>query len=154
MSFACAEAVEIENSPLPVGRRRSAPLPPFVNDEDADLEPQPISLKVSKFGLLSRKDDLLAGGKRAGNRKWREWSVMLTGSQLLFFRDPVWIAALKDEMRRGSVEEGGGGVKGWIFPFAKTSTFRPDEILSVKDAIALFDTSYNKVSSHFICEFL
>lgn len=43
------------------------------------------SLKITKIGLLSRKEDLAEGGKKAASRKWRGWSVILTGSQLLFF---------------------------------------------------------------------
>lgn len=37
------------------------------------------SLKIVKIGVLSRKED---AGKKS---KWRSWSVILTGSQLLFF---------------------------------------------------------------------
>lgn len=43
------------------------------------------SLKITKIGLLSRKEDLAEGGKKAASRKWKGWSVVLTGSQLLFF---------------------------------------------------------------------
>lgn len=43
------------------------------------------SLKITKVGLLSRKEDLIEGGRKSASRKWRGWSVVLTGSQLLFF---------------------------------------------------------------------
>lgn len=43
------------------------------------------SLKITKIGLLSRKEDLVEGGKKSSSRKWKGWSVILTGSQLLFF---------------------------------------------------------------------
>lgn len=46
------------------------------------------SLKITKIGLLSRKEDLVEGGKKAASRKWKGWSVILTGSQLLFFVRP------------------------------------------------------------------
>lgn len=93
------------------------------------------TLKVTKVGLLNRKDDFLEGGKKATYRKWKVWSVILTGSQLLFFRDPSWATTLlaQSETSDGQI----------IFP--QTSIFKPDELLSVKDAIAVFDKSYTKV---------
>lgn len=69
-----------------------APLAPtvsngtFVADPPKKKDRPPVStLKITKVGLLSRKDDLTEGGKKAASRKWRGWSVVLTGSQLLFF---------------------------------------------------------------------
>lgn len=47
--------------------------------KDADF------IKVPKVGILERKDDLVEGGKKATSRKWKAWSVLLTGSQLLLF---------------------------------------------------------------------
>lgn len=93
------------------------------------------TLKVTKVGLLDRKDDIVEGGKRAVNRKWKTWSVILTGSQLLLFREPLWATSLltRSESSDGHV----------VVP--ETSLFKPDELLSVKDAIAVFDKSYTKV---------
>lgn len=92
-----------------------------------------LSLKVTKVGFLQRKDDVLEGGRKAGNRKWKEWSVMLTGSQLLFSRDPGWASAIQSQLatEAGSV--------------SRASIPRPDEMLSVRDAVAVFDRSYTKV---------
>jgi len=92
-------------------------------------------LKMAKVGLLDRKDDTVEGGKKAINRKWKTWSVILTGSQLLFFRDPSWATSLlaQHESPDGHV----------IVP--QVSLFKPDELLSVKDAVAVFDKSYTKV---------
>lgn len=42
-------------------------------------------LRVTRAGRLRRKDDTLDGGRKASNRKWREYGVVLSGSQLLFF---------------------------------------------------------------------
>ena len=64
------------------------------------------------------------------NRKWKIWSVILTGSQLLFFRDPAWALSLTSPLD---------------FNIPGYAEFRPDEIYTVKDAIALLDTSYTKV---------
>lgn len=96
--------------------------------------PQPLALRVTKVGVLNRKDDVLAGGRKASNRKWKSWSVLLTGSQLLFFRDTIWVTALssQDSPPDGRI----------VYPEA--APFRPDEILSVNDAIAIHDESYMK----------
>jgi hypothetical protein len=93
------------------------------------------TLKVAKVSLLDRKDDIVEGGKKATNRKWKTWSIILTGSQLLFFRDPSWATSLLAQSKSPD-----GHV---IIPQA--SLFKPDELLSVKDAIAVFDKSYTKV---------
>jgi hypothetical protein len=93
------------------------------------------TLKVTKVGLLDRKDDTVEGGKKAINRKWKTWSVILTGSQILLFRDPSWATSLLAQPKTPE-----GRV---VIPQA--SLFKPDELLSVKDAIAVFDKSYTKV---------
>lgn len=95
------------------------------------------SLKITKIGLLNKKDDISAGGRKSSNRKWKTWSVILTGSQLLFFRDTAWVAALSHP--KDSVEESA------IPPPPPNSVFKPDESFSVKDAIAVYDHSYTKV---------
>ncbi|KAF8078454.1 hypothetical protein FPV67DRAFT_1557780 [Lyophyllum atratum] len=94
------------------------------------------TLKLTKVGLLNRKDDILEGGKKASNRKWRQWSVVLTGSQLLFFRDPSWASSL--------VAHSDGHA---ILP--QLALFKPDELLSVKGAIAVYDKSYTKYENTF-----
>ncbi len=92
-------------------------------------------LKVTKVGLLNRKDDLLEGGKRASNRKWKTWSVILTGSQLLFCRDPTSAATLllPSEASDRRLES------------PQNAVLRPDDFLCLKDAIAIYDRSYIKV---------
>jgi len=97
------------------------------------------ALKVTKIGLLNRKDDVLEGGRRASNRKWKQWTVVLTGSQLLFFRDPSSFLGAQSVPADGQVT------------LPQVSMGRPDELMSVKDAVAIFDRSYTKVfplSSH------
>jgi hypothetical protein len=108
---------------------------------------EPVRIGVNKFGLLSRKgnvdgfhfglalslilsiriDDLLEGGRRAVSRKWRRWAVVLTGSQLLFFRETAW-ASLDPRQ-----------------PSSDASSLKPEEVVSLKDAIALYDAGYDKV---------
>ena len=93
------------------------------------------TLKVTKVGLLNRKDDILEGGRKALNRKWKLWSVVLTGSQLLFFRDPSWSTS----MLAHTVPSDGHVI------FPQQAVFKPDEVLSVKDAVAVIDKFYVKV---------
>lgn len=90
-------------------------------------------LKVTKVGVLNRKDDLIEGGKKALNRKWKTWSVILTGSQLLFCRDPTVASTLL-------LPSGAFDCR------LESLVLRPDEFLSLKDAIALYDRSYVKVT--------
>ncbi|KAL6299012.1 hypothetical protein BKA93DRAFT_743112 [Sparassis latifolia] len=92
------------------------------------------SLKVTKVALLLRKEDTIDGGRRAMNRKWREWSVLLTGSQLLFFRDVSFVASL-----RAQIDPSVGRA---VFPQAAAP--HPDEFLTVKDAVAVYDRSYTQ----------
>ncbi|KAF8741800.1 Pleckstrin homology domain, partial [Rhizoctonia solani] len=99
--------------------------------EIAGTGAESVRIGVNKFGLLSRKDDLLEGGRRAASRKWRRWAVVLTGSQLLLFRETAW--ALLDPRQ----------------PSPETSSLRPEEVVSLKDAIALYDASYDKYTHVF-----
>ncbi|KAF9569725.1 hypothetical protein CPC08DRAFT_701617 [Agrocybe pediades] len=112
--------------------------PSFDNREHGGSGPvagrssQTWNLKITKIGVLNRKDDFLPGGRRSSNRKWKAWSVILSGSQLLFFRDVGWAGALSNPSDT-SLETA-----------PPSSFFRPDESFSVKDAIAVYDHSYTK----------
>ncbi|KAG6872881.1 hypothetical protein C0995_005739 [Termitomyces sp. Mi166 len=95
------------------------------------------SLRLTKVGLLNRKDDVLEGGKKATNRKWKPWSVILTGSQLLFFRDLSWansLLSISPERQKLHPQSG---------------FLRPDELLSVRGAIAIYDKSYTRHDNTF-----
>jgi hypothetical protein len=91
------------------------------------------SIKLTKVAVLNRKDDLLEWGKKPSNRKWRPYSVALTRSQLLIFRDLSWSSTLHS----------------WNNPPKKppipSALFKPDEIISLNDALAVLDRSYSKV---------
>lgn len=91
-------------------------------------------LKITKVGTLNRKDDILEGGKKASNRKWKAWGVVLTSSQLLFFRDPTWTNTLRAQSEATSEV---------VIP--PSIVFKPDELLSLVDTVAVYDTSYTKV---------
>jgi hypothetical protein len=96
--------------------------------------PQVRTLKVAKFGTLSRKDDLLQGGRKATYRKWKLWGVILTSSQLLLFRDPLAVNAFLAQTESANVE-----FSPPLMPF------KPDELFSVHDSVAVCDKSYTKV---------
>ena len=107
-----------------------------------------VTLKVTKVGPLQRKDEYLEGGRKANGRKWKEWSVLLTGSQLLFSRDPNW-AAMVQSRSRINVPNGPPSL-------SSAMLIRPDEMLSLRDAIAVYDRSYTKVcdSSRYRADYL
>lgn len=68
--------------------------------------------------------------RKALNRKWKEWRVILTGSQLLFFKDVSLLCSVTErDFREGPV----------------LVHMKPDEVISLHDAIALFDHTYDMV---------
>lgn len=97
------------------------------------------ALRVVKVGLLHRRDTSLDIGKRVKAGKWRLWSVILTSSQLLFFRDQGWATSLQEQMRYRD--------KRILVP--PVPLLKPDEVLSLKDSVALHDHSRDKVGSCF-----
>jgi len=104
-------------------------------------------LRVAKVGLLNRKDTALDIGKRAKAGKWRLWSVILTSSQLLFFRDHTWATSLQEQMKSM-------GYRDERILVPPVPLLKPDEVLSLKDSVALFDLSYDRfvsVLSHLFC---
>lgn len=137
-AFANAITLEIaaENRPPSALFSLNGPPSPFQGPSFENFLPDKefLTLKVAKIGALNRKDDTVDGGKKASNRKWKSWSVILTGSQLLFFRDPSWA---------NIIEARSNGV---VPPHA--TIFRPDELFPLKGAIALHDSSYTKVPCH------
>ena len=58
--------------------------------------------------------------------------MILTGSQLLFFKETLWATALFNDP---------AGVNPILF--------KPDESVPLKDAIALYDLTYDKVGISF-----
>ena len=95
--------------------------------------------KLTKVGVLNRKDDLGDGGVRVtnrGRRKWRTCSVVLTGSSLLFFKNLNWYREIEES---GLLEEGGHALH--------DALQGADETISLNDAIAVIDATYTKVCS-------
>jgi hypothetical protein len=148
-SFAKAIVIEVGSTDI---NRTASPFfglsvggtPPMNQTLSEDSLPtkQVWTLKVAKAGVLNRKDDVLEGGKKATNRKWKPWSVFLTGSQLLFFRDTMWANTVLSHSESPDTPV--------VFPQAPL--FKLDEAFSLKDSIAVFDKSYNKVSYHLVID--
>lgn len=99
-------------------------------------------VRYAKAGLLLRKDDRVEGGKKASSRKWREWSVVLTASQLLFFKDPTIVEELATS---GSIDS--RGRRTTRLPPGRT--FKPDSVLPLKGFVAVYDFSFVKRSNTF-----
>ncbi|RXW24756.1 hypothetical protein EST38_g1055 [Candolleomyces aberdarensis] len=131
------------DSPRP---RSSVTLPPNGSPADSEMDSartaervaatRPLAVKVTMVGVLNRKDDIGVRGKRNTFRKWRYWTVLLTGSKLLFFRDT---SLAERVLRRANLAEDP------LQDFSLGSALlKPDEIMSVKDAIAVYDSTYKK----------
>lgn len=101
--------------------------------------PVEITLKVVKVGTLSRVDETHDTGKKT-NRKWKTWSVVLTGTQLLFLKDSLW-AALLQERARKAASQGLGSEADQAILLPPTSTFKPDEVFPLRDCVAVYDRS-------------
>ncbi|KIJ45139.1 hypothetical protein M422DRAFT_251332 [Sphaerobolus stellatus SS14] len=91
-------------------------------------------LRIAKAGVLLRKDDTLEGGKKAINRKWKEWSVILTASQLLFFRDLSFASHLTGLIPGAEYHD----------EMVQEMLLHPDDVVSLHDTIAVFDVKYSK----------
>lgn len=105
-----------------------------------------VTLRVFKVGIVNRKDEVTEKGKKS-SRKWKPNGMILTSSQLLFFRDLVWIDALQaqigEQLAAATPEERKRG----ILVSPRISNLRPDGLLSLGDAIALKDYSYKRHES-------
>lgn len=102
-----------------------------------------VSIKVAKVGLLWRKDPK----KKKAKRPWQEWGAILTDSKLYFFKDVGWVKKLigqYDAYARSASKSGPLVFK------PPLSSFEPDALMSMDDAVALLDTSYKKHKNAFV----
>lgn len=120
-----------------------SPGSPNSMDPDNDVQGKPSALRVAKVGLMSRKDHLLGVGRKPIGRKWKSWGVLLTGSQLLFSRDPAWLNTLSNQTETDNIR----------FSIPQSEVLRVDEIISLKNAIAVHDRLYLKVTLIFYSDF-
>ena len=94
------------------------------------------AVKLVKVGILNRKDDITEGGKRAIARKWKGWGAIVTASQLLFYRDATHVMNIQRQSNESA-----------DLPPPRIVLPRPDEFWSLKNTLAVLDTSYTKVLS-------
>lgn len=94
----------------------------------------------AKAGLLTCKNEAADGGKKASSRKWREWAVMLTPSQLVFFKDPHWVDLLNSHSQDGSR----------VLALPPGKPLKPDGVLPLDGFVAVFDFSFTKRPNTFM----
>ncbi len=102
-----------------------------------------VSIKVAKVGLLWRKDPK----KRKAKSPWQEWGAILTDSKLYFFKDVGWVKKLmsqSDGHSKAAIQSAS-----LVFKPPLTS-FDPDALMSMDDAVALLDSSYKKHKNAFV----
>ncbi|GBC05108.1 hypothetical protein RclHR1_06030008 [Rhizophagus clarus] len=97
-----------------------------------DEEDGTFILKITKGGKLARKVDLVEGKKKGGFvRGWKQYGVILSGSQLMFFKDEAWFNSQMAEIYGPEKPK-------------KPPTLRPDVILMTAESVAIYDKTYNK----------
>lgn len=109
----------------------------------AEAHPGVVDIKVTKVGMLSRKDVK----KKKARPAWQEWGAILTGSQLYFFRNTTWIRSLIHQYEQHH-KLGLGATPVTFRP--PLDHFKPDFLTSTEGAVALMDTSYKKHKNGFV----
>lgn len=102
-----------------------------------------VSIKVAKVGFLWRKDPK----KKKAKRPWQEWGAILTDSKLYFFKDVGWVKKLTSQYEAHSKSTGNSAPLIFRPPL---SSFDPDALMSMDDAVALMDISYKKHKNAFV----
>ncbi|GAC96779.1 guanyl-nucleotide exchange factor [Pseudozyma hubeiensis SY62] len=149
-AFLHAPSIEIVTTKTP-SEQPGAATPSSLEGEE-----EVVSLKVTKVGVVNRKDDVSDGGKKAASRKWKTSGLLLTGSQLLLFKDVIWINALQSQILdqvghsllcNGIPTEDDADndvVEGGVVITPRITYFKPDGVISLADAVAVKDHSYAK----------
>lgn len=96
-----------------------------------------VDMKVTKIGILWRKDPK----KKKTRSPWQEWGVILTGSQLYFFRNTTWIKNLVSQFE--AHRKGGKTNTPLVFK-PPLEQLKPEFLLSTDQVIALRDSEYRK----------
>lgn len=102
-----------------------------------------VSIKVAKVGLLWRKD----AKKKKAKRPWQEWGAILTDSKLYFFKDVGWVKKLMSQFDAHTKSASKSGPLIFKPPL---SSFDPDALMSMDDAVALLDSSYKRHKNAFV----
>ena len=123
--------------------RPDAFMSPETMANPADAHPGVVDIKVTKVGVLWRKDTK----KKKARSPWQEWGAILTGAQLYFFRNTAWIKSLMHQ--QDSHRKLGLGAKPVTFK-PPLEQFKPDVMMSTEDAVALVDATYKKHKNAFL----
>lgn len=102
-----------------------------------------VNIKITKVGTLWRKD----AKKKRTRSPWQEWGVILTGSQLYFFRNLSWIKGLIEQYEKHQ-KNGPPGTPVIFNP--PLQSFVPDAVLSTDDSVALLDSTYKRHKHAFL----
>ncbi|KAJ5617316.1 hypothetical protein N7537_002430 [Penicillium hordei] len=123
-------------------RSRPDAFMPASLDSPQASNPGLVDIKVAKVGFLWRKDPK----KKKARSPWQEWGAILTFSQLYFFRNVNWVRSLMAQ-HEVYVKNGRRGTLVFNPPLAE---FKPDNIVSTGETVALLDSSYKKHKHAFI----
>lgn len=104
--------------------------------------PGVVNVRVSKVGLLWRKDTK----KKKTRSPWQEWGVLLTASQLFFFKNHGWVKTLMTQYEHHRKHHKRSPV---VFKPA-LEEFKPDALVPTDDAVALVDATYKRHKNAFI----
>jgi len=102
--------------------------------------PVEVVLKITKVGVFSRTDDH-GETKKGVNKKWKNWTVILTGSQLLFVKDSLMAGTISDRIVQSQSRS---ETSAPLLHPVTIPNFKPDEVVSLKDCIAVHDQSYTR----------
>lgn len=123
--------------------RPEAFMSPETMANPADAHPGVVDIKVTKVGILWRKDMK----KKKARSPWQEWGSILTGSQLYFFRNTTWIKSL---MHQYDIHHKLGSAGTPVTFRPPLEQFKPDVLMSTEDAVALVDNTYKKHKHAFV----
>ncbi|KAK6341311.1 hypothetical protein TWF696_008390 [Orbilia brochopaga] len=135
------------SSVLQIVSARSRPdafLNPATQQNPQDASPGVVEIKVTKIGLLWRKDPK----KKKTRSPWQEWGALLTGSQLYFFKNVSWVKNLMSQYEQ-HVKAGNLNIGPCVFT-PPLMEFNPDSMLSTDDTVALLDRTYKKHKNAFM----
>jgi hypothetical protein len=122
--------------------RPDAFMSPSTISNPIDASPGVVDIKVSKVGVLWRKDPK----KKKTRSPWQEWGAILTGSQLYFFKNSGWV---KNLMHQQDLHRRTGDKEKPVVFKPPLEVFKADALMSTEDAVALVDSSYRRHKNAF-----
>ncbi|KAJ1984234.1 hypothetical protein H4R34_000794 [Dimargaris verticillata] len=130
-----------------------------LTDHAAGDKPEPTVtvLRCAKEGFLVRKVDILENGKRAPVRTWKDFWVVLSGSQLLLFRNIDWFRNPKNRMLNSTADSDARPASSTSpfglnpFSFSRDQSIKyssvppkPHTIIPTVNGVCVLDSDYTK----------